>query len=37
METKHRSGWATAMVVLAVVVGAAFVLFLLMTLLGILD
>jgi hypothetical protein len=37
MDTKQRSGWATAMIALAVLVGAAFVLFLLMTLVGILD
>jgi hypothetical protein len=37
MDTKHRTGWATAMIALAVLVGAAFVLFLLMTLFGILD
>ncbi len=37
METKHRTGWATAMIALAVLVGAAFVLFLIMTLAGILD
>jgi hypothetical protein len=37
MDTKQRSGWATAMIALAVLVGAAFVLFLLMTLVGILS
>jgi hypothetical protein len=37
METKHRTGWAMVMIALAVLVGAAFVLFLLMTLVGILD
>lgn len=37
METKHRTGWATVMIALAVLVGAAFVLFLIMTLVGVLD
>jgi hypothetical protein len=37
METRRRTGWATAMVVLAIVVGAVFVIFLLMTLVGILG
>lgn len=37
MDTKHRTGWATVMIALAVLVGAAFVLFLIMTLAGILD
>ena len=37
MESKQRTGWATVMIALAVLVGAAFVLFLIMTLAGILD
>ncbi len=37
METKHRTGWATVMSALALLVGAAFVLFLVMTLAGVLD
>jgi hypothetical protein len=37
VETKHRSGWMTAMITLSVLVAAVFVLFLIMTLTGILD
>jgi hypothetical protein len=37
METKQRTGWATALVVLSVVVGALFVLFLVMTAIPLFD
>jgi len=37
MESKQRTGWMTAMIVLCVLVAAAFILFLIMTLVGILD
>ncbi len=37
METRQRTGWMTVMIALSVFVGAAFVLFLIMTLAGILD
>lgn len=37
METKQRTGWMTVMIVLSVLVAAAFILFLIMTLAGILD
>lgn len=37
METKRRSVWMMAMIVLSVFVAAVFVLFLIMTVAGILD
>lgn len=37
MESKQRTGWTTALIALSVFVGAAFILFLIMTLAGILD
>jgi hypothetical protein len=37
METKTRAGWMTALVALSVIVAALFILFLIMTAIGILD
>ncbi|HEX5164647.1 MAG TPA: hypothetical protein VFV93_04560 [Thermomicrobiales bacterium] len=37
METKQRSGWMTVMIALSLLVAAVFVLYLIMTLAGILD
>ena len=37
METKTRAGWMTVMIALSVFVAAAFILFLILTLAGILD
>ena len=37
MESKKRTGWATALVALSVIVGALFVLFLVMTAIPLFD
>ena len=37
METKQRSGWMMVMIALSVLIAAVFVLYLIMTLAGILD
>lgn len=37
MESKQRAGWATLLIVASVLVAAVFILFLIMTLAGILD